>query len=533
MERIILYFLFILIYFIANVLFSKLLSKITPIKTNWKTICFMCLIISSYATYSSKLMPISPMITYILLTLLYVLHLFISFKGSIILKLSCAFIVVIHLLAISIIIWSVIALIIHKSMFYILNTPGLLMSSRLISMIFCCIEIVIILKTIKLKYLKLIRQHTHRLNILFAIVSFLAFTVIINTIFFSTKITASEFFLQQLYFGICIIGILYTSLFMMIGYEIMEDKRKLLYNVLENHYKSMLFENKLLTIEINCNEDKIINYIYRGNIHHEIIGQPYNSFLPFLNTLEIHKEDRKNFYTATCLTYMMDLYNKGVHKYQYECRFFVNNDYQCHRVNISFIECDDLVIAMLIVENIQKNKDLIFKAEREGLTSLYNKISTEKLISDYIENNKDGVIFMIDLDNFKAINDNLGHDMGDKVLKEISMKLNMLFPDSDVIGRIGGDEFIVYFKNNLSDINKRALELCKKITKTYSKNNINITISASIGIARVSEVIVDFAGLYQCADIAMYESKKHGKNTFTIYEKIPVKTDNITQYYLI
>lgn len=133
---------------------------------------------------------------------------------------------------------------------------------------------------------------------------------------------------------------------------------------------------------------------------------------------------------------------------------------------------------------------------------------------------------MIDLDNFKAVNDTLGHVFGDKVLVDTAARLSRVFSEKDIIGRIGGDEFCAFL--NLSTFNdmesarriiiQKAESLKKSMHETYSgAGNKEVTVSTSIGIALYPQDGSDYMTLYNNADSALYESKKHGKNTYTIY----------------
>ncbi|ONI45215.1 hypothetical protein AN641_04410 [Candidatus Epulonipiscioides gigas] len=536
MELILLTGLFILISFIGNVLFSILINKITLRKIKWKFIYLISLISAIIYGIISNFFPNSTTATYSILTLLYIIHIYVSFAGTIILKLSCAFIIMINFLSILNISKIIMILIPYNNINYIIQQPILLIYVRVISMIVCCIEVMAILKLIKPKYLHLISRKTHSINILFVLTAFLMTILITNSIFFIIEIEAevTKFLIQQFCFSLCAFGILYTSLFMIIGYEIMEDKKYFFNDNINQSYKAMVVENAMTTIEIDCTRAIIINYSYKGYPQINYIKRHYTDFMMFSISNNIHPEDKKNVCEKTNINYMSQVYKKGINSYNYEYRIYEieKDDYVWHKAKTSLTEYEYSLIAITVVTNIQKDKDLTFKAECDGLTELYNKITTENIISFYIKQNKEGLMFMIDIDNFKAINDNLGHKIGDIVLKEIAVKLNEIFSDADVIGRIGGDEFIVYFKNYIPDLNDRALNLCKQVTKTYSKDNINITISASVGIASVTEVTLNFNDLYKLADVAMYYSKKHGKNTFTIYENISIKNISVEDILL-
>ncbi len=172
-------------------------------------------------------------------------------------------------------------------------------------------------------------------------------------------------------------------------------------------------------------------------------------------------------------------------------------------------------------QNEQLGK-LIEKAEKDQLTGLYNKATTEFLITDALQSCDSGskyALMIVDVDNFKSVNDILGHLFGDIVLVQLSDHLKNLFRADDVLGRIGGDEFFVFLRNysSLDLITTKAQKICQHFNKTYVENDNSVAISASIGIALAPEHGGDFETLYKNADLALYSSKEKGKNQFTIY----------------
>ena len=124
---------------------------------------------------------------------------------------------------------------------------------------------------------------------------------------------------------------------------------------------------------------------------------------------------------------------------------------------------------------------------------------------------------IIDLDNFKYINDTLGHDMGDQVLRKFSLILKEIFSENSYIGRFGGDEFLVFIFNQESNIeieNKanKLLEKMKEINDQYIDH-----LSCSIGICFV-ENENNFENLFKKSDKALYMCKNSGKNSYKVYK---------------
>lgn len=167
--------------------------------------------------------------------------------------------------------------------------------------------------------------------------------------------------------------------------------------------------------------------------------------------------------------------------------------------------------------------ELSYMTQRDPMTQLLNKVAANRSADAYIAGDgKDRVsaFIIIDIDNFKAVNDNLGHMFGDTVLENVSAALKARFRESDIIGRIGGDEFMVVMKDVNEDIVKRkAREICDVMCRTYSGELAEVSVSSSIGIAMYPEDGGCFDSLYHNADVALYATKRSGKNSFTFYRE--------------
>lgn len=163
------------------------------------------------------------------------------------------------------------------------------------------------------------------------------------------------------------------------------------------------------------------------------------------------------------------------------------------------------------------------KAQNDPLTSLYNKDTTERLITSCLKKSSGcrHALFIMDIDNFKAINDHLGHIFGDSVLHDISPKIKKLFRSSDVVGRIGGDEFMVLMKDFSSDevVKEKANAFCTLLRQTYTGENNDYAISGSIGIAIYPTDGTTYQQLYKKADAALYHAKRTGKSSYALYRE--------------
>lgn len=168
----------------------------------------------------------------------------------------------------------------------------------------------------------------------------------------------------------------------------------------------------------------------------------------------------------------------------------------------------------------EEEKKLLYKARNDGLTTVNNREYTAEQIRAYLSTCSKSVLptlIILDIDNFKSINDQYGHGEGDKVLVELSNILKDEFRASDIIGRLGGDEFVVFMKDVISVdvVYEKAENLCKRVKEHLGK------VSVSIGVSIINDGKATFERLYRTADVALYQAKVRGKNTFVSYSDLP------------
>ncbi len=162
------------------------------------------------------------------------------------------------------------------------------------------------------------------------------------------------------------------------------------------------------------------------------------------------------------------------------------------------------------------------RAQRDDLTKLLNKVSTQRQIADYLSiRSPDSMAAMLvlDLDNFKLVNDTLGHFYGDALLKQIGTTLRSLFRSDDVVGRIGGDEFMILLKEvpNRDIITDRCSLLVETFRNQFQTLLPQLSVSVSVGAAVIPDHGTQYADLYRRADEALYNAKRMGKNQFNVY----------------
>lgn len=185
--------------------------------------------------------------------------------------------------------------------------------------------------------------------------------------------------------------------------------------------------------------------------------------------------------------------------------------------------------------DINAIKQLWEAAHIDALTKLYNRYGMETWITQRLKEkdaDDQAAMLVLDVDNFKYINDTFGHMLGDALLVDIADMIRTLFPDDFFCGRIGGDEYQIFALNISKDIIcAKAETLCKKIKEKYEKEHQDYNISISIGIAFSEENRgQDYAELYKMADLALYQAKEEGKNGYMLYgDNMTKKPTQISQ----
>ena len=197
-----------------------------------------------------------------------------------------------------------------------------------------------------------------------------------------------------------------------------------------------------------------------------------------------------------------------------------------YRLNYASFDKNDRIIRIVgsakdITEEKMEQERLRTEAERDGMTGLMNKTAMQLSVAAQLAKsdfNDCHALFMIDTDNFKSVNDTLGHGVGDDTIKFVADSIQNVFRDTDYIGRMGGDEFMVLMSHTTQEVAaERARRLNDKIRSDVKSGNESVHISCSIGIAFYARDGEDYDSLYRSADSALYEAKEAGKDGYRIY----------------
>ena len=176
-------------------------------------------------------------------------------------------------------------------------------------------------------------------------------------------------------------------------------------------------------------------------------------------------------------------------------------------------------LAERLEQKTREVSDIKNKSCQDALTGLWNRVYTEAAVNKMIAQEAKGTLMMIDLVNFKAINDNYGHIEGDRVLKMFADTLRDFSGEEDILCRIGGDEFVVFYKDltSKSEIGSRAADIISDLCDKLEQCKFETNSSVSIGIAQAPEDAAEFNRLYNCADKALYYVKQNGKNSYHFF----------------
>ncbi len=215
---------------------------------------------------------------------------------------------------------------------------------------------------------------------------------------------------------------------------------------------------------------------------------------------------------------------------------FVNTSYYKSDEERDFLEHTVETLSQemkkLYKELKQKSQTALAKSEqryrelamRDSLTGILNRFAFQEELNRIISNSKRTntkfALLLLDLDHFKKVNDTYGHDIGDKLLQEVTNRVLPNIRTEDVFARIGGDEFVLIFTNikndTLEKLVKKAIILFRK---SWIIENIKLNVTTSIGVAIFPDHADNEIELMKKADIAMYKSKELGRNQIVYFDK--------------
>ncbi len=183
-----------------------------------------------------------------------------------------------------------------------------------------------------------------------------------------------------------------------------------------------------------------------------------------------------------------------------------------------------------VVDHLKRAEDeLRTRADIDPVSSLFTRRAVQEQISQRLETPTPGVtqaFFLMDIDNFKHVNDTYGHAVGDEVILAIGQTLRHLFRSCDLVGRLGGDEYVVFMASPLGEslVRMKAERVLSAISGIVTPAHPELRLSLSIGISLCPQHGTAFDALYQNADKALYTIKALGKDSYAFYGEQPAKT---------
>lgn len=253
--------------------------------------------------------------------------------------------------------------------------------------------------------------------------------------------------------------------------------------------------------------------------------------VPFTKMIEIfaenvHPDDKESFLNFCDKGRLFSLFLKGKIEDSLEFRECINEGaFFWETVSVRIIKSPfaNDVLAFFIFSNTDKShrekERLESLAQQDSMTHLLNHDTTELRIKTLLAKATQkscSALFMIDIDNFKKINDSFGHKFGDEVIKFVAENTKKMFRSNDIVGRFGGDEFIVFITNNVSV--EFVRDKAEKLAEILCFEHEGASISASIGVSLCSGNTKSFEQLYEEADQALYSSKENGKGRSSFHK---------------
>lgn len=180
----------------------------------------------------------------------------------------------------------------------------------------------------------------------------------------------------------------------------------------------------------------------------------------------------------------------------------------------------------------QKMSALTSQLEKDPMTGLCSKTYTPQLVDKILQRGGRHALLVLDLDNFKQVNDNLGHHVGDAVILDMALYFKRVFRRTDILGHIGGDEFAILLRDvdSRQEIYDKCREIRNCLRHKYAHGSIEINVSASIGVALYPQHGLDYKTLFPRADSALYAAKSAGRDRAVIYEQGDTEAPLLSAY---
>lgn len=316
--------------------------------------------------------------------------------------------------------------------------------------------------------------------------------------------------------------------------NINQEKESALNYLNETQFYQAILSEKDAYAQVDATDNKIMKIGGMWNLYNEVIEKiSYSELIQQFIFKVVHPDDRKQYFEIMQCTNFIDSLNNGIDRLGCQFRRIVDQNKMVWMeldVHLFRNPLSKHVHALLTIKNINQKKHeeimLVQSTKYDYLTNMYNKRATEDLAREALSQARKeelSAFIILDVDNLKHINDNQGHTAGDFILKNLSTILGSAFRRTDIVGRYGGDEFIIFLRNVESE--KIVTARLDGLYQQLSENHFFDTISCSIGVA-IKQGNTPYELLFEQADIALSHAKSSGKNRYLIFNENMTNCDS-------
>ncbi len=279
---------------------------------------------------------------------------------------------------------------------------------------------------------------------------------------------------------------------------------------------AVMSDDLIFAVDSRTSSVRFLGNAMQGTIVNEsseyVMSEAYNENYVHKDDIELYKE-------------LIDNMSKGIKK-PIDLRFIQpDNTYKYYRIIYEFIfnKQDHPIIIIGKGIDISENKILQEQTRFDSLTECYNKINVETLIEQQLKKDRSltSALLFVDINDFKSFNENYGHFSGDEILKQLISRVKSWSDSNDIIGRIGGDEFVVYVYDASNKVNfkKRIESLLASINDEYNIQGANVRVRVCVGISYCDDGCNSYETCIQRADRALLVAKISKETDWLFYDE--------------
>lgn len=514
--------LFALFTFMGAIVVERLMQR--KICTRW---AYALAAVINALLFSFLLSNVTTRFVFLSGLILLLIELIVLYRSTFINMLYCAMAVAINAMCFRGIVSSIVAAVMGVSFYTVYSIPDMVL---FISTLTTIVEIFVLAALLKFAplenmhdFIKVSKQKSFMI-IWMCVCVLLMFG---NASIYNIDYNSTAICLSQLYFCLGLISSCYFTL--IFTYNL--NKNMLISAKYEALSKEFVAQQRLQSVLINdsvfsCEANLTKNLILSGPEDYidsfSSVDFNYDRWFEIFKN-RIHPDDRDYFCDNASRDKLIGFYETSSEPAPFIYRRMGNDTYHWTKMVVRIfkdVSTGDIFVygyAYDVDKEMLEKQELEYRAQTDSLTKLLNRATAENLITEEIKSGN-GALFLMDIDDFKDINDCMGHSVGDSVLIRTAARLSEFFGRRNIVGRLGGDEFIAYLKNE-SDIEKifKASDLLIEILCAPPDNPEEPAITISLGVAPVKDSAASFLDIYSQADSALYEVKYSGKRSFKVY----------------